>query len=441
MRLGDPSPRCSPGLPGKGSLCPRRAPSVLFVFWVASVPTVLGAQASGDTPPERSTERAELLTARHADPVNPDAAADISDAFSTRAHLQVFQIEDRYPSANACATCHPNHYREWSVSPHAYSQMSPVFNAFHGTVLQITNGTNGDFCIRCHTPVGMNLGEPEFMTNMDRHPTSREGVTCVVCHRLDRPFGKVSGRLAIEEGSIFDPVFGPTGNAELTRVIASPDYRVNTDRSAAGRAIHTDAEVLPQISTSGFCGTCHDVNLVNGFRLVEPETDEERWLVDFDFTIQYQPSGHKDVFLRRLTEIAYRTAPGGGTGGDLLASLTDSQSPGRCAKCHSIAPASPGDEQSLWREGVLSRAPAPLTTFDHAPHLVRECALCHQDAPEGGRFQAVPRQTCVTCHMSGMATQSCLNCHSYHEDRFRMSADHLVTPVLGRDSVGGTPGP
>ena len=181
------------------------------------------------------------------------------------------------------------------------------------------------------------------------------------------PSGRWAGGWRSKRGSIFDPVFGPTGNAELTRVIASPDYRVNTDRSAAGRAIHTDAEVLPQISTSGFCGTCHDVNLVNGFRLVEPETDEERWLVDFDFTIQYQPSGHKDVFLRRLTEIAYRTAPGGGTGGDLLASLTDSQSPGRCAKCHSIAPASPGDEQSLWREGVLSRAPAPLTTIRSCP--------------------------------------------------------------------------
>ena len=35
-------------------------------------------------------------------------------------------------------------------------------------------------CIRCHTPVGMNLEEPEFMSNMDRHPTSREGVTCIV---------------------------------------------------------------------------------------------------------------------------------------------------------------------------------------------------------------------------------------------------------------------
>ncbi len=183
-------------------------------------------------------------------------------------HAKLF-LENRFPSATTCATCHPDHYREWSVSPHSYAQMSPIFNAMHGTVLKITNGTNGDFCIRCHTPVGMNLGEPEFMSNMDRHPTSREGVTCIVCHRVNNEYGKLSGRLAIVEGDLFEPVYGPTGGEELARVIDSGEYRVNTERGRAGRAIHTGAEKFFQISTSGFCGTCHDVNLVNGFRLEE----------------------------------------------------------------------------------------------------------------------------------------------------------------------------
>ncbi|MDX1503116.1 MAG: multiheme c-type cytochrome [Thermoanaerobaculia bacterium] len=183
-------------------------------------------------------------------------------------HEQLF-LEDRFPSATTCATCHPTHYREWSVSPHSYAQMSPVFNAMHGTVLKLTNGTNGDFCIRCHTPVGMNLEEPEFMSNMDRHPTSREGVTCIVCHRLNQPYGKLSGRLAIVEGDLFEPVYGPRGNEELERVIESGDYRVNPERGRAGRAVHGRAERFFQLTTSGFCGTCHDVNLINGFRLEE----------------------------------------------------------------------------------------------------------------------------------------------------------------------------
>ena len=183
-------------------------------------------------------------------------------------HEDLFK-ETRFPSATTCKTCHPGHYREWSISAHAYAQMSPVFNAMHGKILKLTNGTNGDFCIRCHTPVGMNLEEPVFMSNMDRHPTSREGITCIACHRLDQAYGKISGRLAIVEGDIFDPVYGPSGNAELKRVIESGEYGTNTARGKSGRAIHAEARRFYQLSESGLCGSCHDVNLVNGFRLEE----------------------------------------------------------------------------------------------------------------------------------------------------------------------------
>ena len=51
------------------------------------------------------------------------------------AHEALF-LENRFPSATTCKTCHPDHYREWSVSAHAYAQMSPVFNAFHGALLR-----------------------------------------------------------------------------------------------------------------------------------------------------------------------------------------------------------------------------------------------------------------------------------------------------------------
>ena len=221
--------------------------------------------AQNELPPDEIHSALESLVS--------DGAVDITDpAVASRVRMlshQTVDEEGRFPSANTCGTCHPDHYREWSVSQHAYAQMSPVFNAMHGTILKLTNGTNGDFCIRCHTPVGMNLGEPEFMSNMDRHPTSREGVTCIVCHRVGEAYSKVSGRLAIVEGDIFDPVYGPSGNEELNRVIESDEFSVNTERGQAGRAIHAGADVLDQISTSGFCGTCHDVNLVNGFRLEE----------------------------------------------------------------------------------------------------------------------------------------------------------------------------
>lgn len=201
---------------------------------------------------------------------NADAESDAAKAIIDNpdlAHAQVY-LGDRYPSAVECASCHPVQYRQWSISQHSYAQMSPVFNAMQGTISKLTNGTLGDFCIRCHTPVGMNLKEKEFMSNIDRHPTSREGITCIVCHRLSQPYGKLSGRLAIVEGDISQPIYGPTGkNAALNDAIESKGLVIDNDDS--GQVVHNKIEPLLQLPTSGLCGTCHDVTLPNGFRLEE----------------------------------------------------------------------------------------------------------------------------------------------------------------------------
>jgi nitrate/TMAO reductase-like tetraheme cytochrome c subunit len=169
-----------------------------------------------------------------------------------------------YPSASECKQCHPDHYREWAGSPHAYAQMSPVFNSMQATILKITNGTNGDFCIRCHTPVGMNLSEELFQSNIDRNPTSREGVTCVVCHRVNTTYGKISGRLALESGELSEAIFGPTGNKEFDTAFGQPI----TKKFGEGK-VHGETKPFYQLQESSFCGTCHDVNLLNGFRLEE----------------------------------------------------------------------------------------------------------------------------------------------------------------------------
>ncbi len=186
------------------------------------------------------------------------------------AHAACFS-EDPFPSAKVCQTCHAEHYREWSASPHAYAQLSPVFNAMSNRLNVLSNGTLGDFCIRCHTPVGMALGEPINMSNLDRHPTAREGVTCITCHRINQAWGKGSGRQALVIGGINTPIYGPTGNQTLAEVLASPEefgaLKTNPQDDRRARSIHRDAIPFFQITTSSFCGACHDVFAPNGFRL------------------------------------------------------------------------------------------------------------------------------------------------------------------------------
>ncbi len=204
----------------------------------------------------------------------PEAASE-EEKTADAAHEDAF-LEDRYPSANACASCHPKQYNEWSVSQHAYAQLSPVYMSMQMTINSVTAGTNGDFCIRCHNQVGMNLGESVYTSNLDRHPTSREGITCVVCHRLNRSYGKVSGRFGLVEGDIYDKVYGPSGNEELERVLGDPAYVVTADRDKPGRGVHGEAEKFFSLVQPSFCGSCHDVTLLNGFRLEEAFAEFKR---------------------------------------------------------------------------------------------------------------------------------------------------------------------
>jgi nitrate/TMAO reductase-like tetraheme cytochrome c subunit len=187
-----------------------------------------------------------------------------------QAHAECFE-DNCFPSAKQCATCHPQHYREWSVSPHSYAQLSPVFNAMSNKLNKLNSGTLGDFCIRCHTPTGMALNEPLNTSNLNRHPTSREGVTCITCHRINQAWGKGAGRQALVPGDVHQAVYGPIGSNVLNQVLSNPDkfgvLKTKKADDVRGRDIHKVSHRFFQITTSGFCGSCHDVFAPNGFRL------------------------------------------------------------------------------------------------------------------------------------------------------------------------------
>ena len=243
-----------------------RRPCYFAAIFAGAVLVAFGIWATGcgnSTKPDDSQRPATMASAS----ISPVALDQLAQSDPYEAHAKLFEGE-RFPSAAECGQCHPNHFRQWSVSQHSYAQLSPIFNAMQGKIDKGTNGTNGDFCIRCHTQVGMILGESEFMSNIDRSPVSREGVTCIVCHRLTEPLGKISGRFPLAEGEVTDPIYGPTGrNSEIKKAIAREGLVTNPHDM--GRQVHGEARRFFRITTSNFCGACHDVTLFNGFRLEE----------------------------------------------------------------------------------------------------------------------------------------------------------------------------
>lgn len=194
---------------------------------------------------------------------HPDASKD-SEKTADIMHAELFN-EDQYPSADKCATCHERQYREWSVSPHAYAQLSPSNATQNIALLAHFNSTIGDFCARCHTPVGMELGEDPRISNMDRAQAAVEGVTCIVCHRVNTDWGLGSdARFFFEKGDVHAPVFsGGSSESNLEELIASGELGLAPTENDLGRPVHEKVETYEGLRDPKFCMQCHTVHLLN----------------------------------------------------------------------------------------------------------------------------------------------------------------------------------
>ncbi len=173
-----------------------------------------------------------------------------------------------YPTAAQCGECHRQIYEEWSSSQHAYASISPMFHKFEQKFQELTQGTVGTFCVRCHQQVGTQLGEARDAPLWQRSQISREGVSCITCHRVKEQYGKVNGERRVEPGTINEPVFGSGETSVINDVLADKDtYSVKTDADGRGNDIHEGMITNDQITKSEFCVSCHQVAVNLGIKL------------------------------------------------------------------------------------------------------------------------------------------------------------------------------
>jgi nitrate/TMAO reductase-like tetraheme cytochrome c subunit len=173
-----------------------------------------------------------------------------------------------YPTASQCGECHKQIYDEWASSQHAYASISPMFHAFEQKFQELTKGTVGTFCVRCHQQVGTQLGENRETPLWAMSQISREGVSCITCHRVKEQYGKVNGERRVEPGKIYDPVYGSGDKSVLKEVLANMEsYSVKTSKEGRGTDIHNGMMTNPQITKSEFCVSCHQVAVNLGIKL------------------------------------------------------------------------------------------------------------------------------------------------------------------------------
>ena len=149
----------------------------------------------------------------------------------------------------SCKTCHPEHFREWSGSMHAYAADDPVFLAMNARGQRETNGELGDFCVQCHAPMAVREGLTTDGLDLDSVPQHLKGVTCFFCHTA---IGTTDDHNAAVELS-----------DELVMLGGLPDPIDNTAHEAelAPHFVRTNLE------SSNLCGSCHDIVTPKGVHL------------------------------------------------------------------------------------------------------------------------------------------------------------------------------
>ena len=160
-------------------------------------------------------------------------------------------------AAAICADCHGGYAdyeadSTWRGTMMANAARDPLFHAAL-TIAKQDVRESGDFCIRCHSPLGWLFGrsEPALISNLE--PADLESVQCDFCHRLTT---------------------GPTG----TPYIGNGQYFVANDFIRRGPirdslAPH-DFQYSAYHEESRLCGICHDVsNPLNGFPIERTFTE------------------------------------------------------------------------------------------------------------------------------------------------------------------------
>jgi hypothetical protein len=172
-----------------------------------------------------------------------------------------------------CKSCHPDHYREWSGSMHAYAADDPVFLAMNQKGQRETNGALGDFCVKCHAPMAVREGATTDGLNLAEVPRPLKGVTCFFCHTVEAIEGDHNNPLVLSEdpimrGAIGDPVDNEAHEAE---------YSALHDRTS------------PQSAT--LCGPCHDIVNPNGVPIERTYTEWKGSLYAHDTPRELQTCG------------------------------------------------------------------------------------------------------------------------------------------------------
>jgi hypothetical protein len=196
---------------------------------------------------------------------NTDRGADrqVTASVAERAGPSVGEKGGKFTDPKVCGECHTPQYTQWLGSMHHYAQASLTVEIINDYFYKKLGKTGGAFCVKCHTPIGTAMGEPYNLPNRERSPLSMAGVSCDVCHSIEKGHGQSQAYVDLKPGHT---VYGPVGKG-------TPD-----DPPPAPNDFHA-TEQRDLFKSSAMCQQCHEAIVPNGLRLQETysEWKESPW--------------------------------------------------------------------------------------------------------------------------------------------------------------------
>ncbi|MEO8876876.1 MAG: multiheme c-type cytochrome [Polyangiaceae bacterium] len=189
------------------------------------------------------------------------AVASVAAACSTKNDAAPKSLsKEQLMDPQSCGQCHSQHLDEWSGSMHAYASDDPVFIAMNKRGQRETNGSLGNFCVKCHAPIALKTGATTDGSNLAQLPAPMHGVTCYFCHSVESVNGAHDNPLGLAD--------------DLTLRADISDPRDNTAHSSKYSVLHDGA----QPDSAKMCGSCHDVT-------TQTNVDVEKTLVEWQGSI------------------------------------------------------------------------------------------------------------------------------------------------------------
>lgn len=159
-------------------------------------------------------------------------------------------LDNDFNDPKRCAACHTDIFSQWEGSLHSQAAEDGIFRKFYEMVVEEVGPGAVEFCMKCHSPVGVLRGEVPPATGEKLSPVALKGVFCDFCHTVT-PKGAIGN-------AAFETTFSATKRGPFDNAV-SPAHATKTD------GLYQRSE---------FCGMCHNVTHPLSGRPIERTYEE-----------------------------------------------------------------------------------------------------------------------------------------------------------------------